>query len=461
MSVAQIERNPFIIAPGEYWADRETLWNKIIEYIELARHTRNNEIIVLTGDYGCGTTHSLKCIKKYLTEKGATASYVTMPVQGEFGDLYSAFIKDLGEEKRKIIIARIMENLGIIALPTGFDIKDVEIALENFVSSPSRYSMAYRSHDILREAGILRRLPSLTELWASMILALSTKEWPLFILIDEVDVAVANETLQRIRQLYDDSLYGLCLMFGLKGEPKDVETILGRALYTRMSLQPIQLYPISKEEGKEFLRTILKKRTPSKRNAFFPFTEKSIDTLIDTICPTTPRRLLRICSLIFEQARIENQEIIDEQFVSKIVVRFGEISLPLEMSRGETGTLEEESRRAGIPQKPLLQGLVEFGADGIPHITTPTGKWSAKEVIALLLYSRSPSTIGLRELARFVSMNWKSVNTRAVSANLSQMHQLVIPEGKKGSYSYRLSGAGISWVENVLVPKNLLKTNLS
>ena len=331
MSVAQIERNPFVIAPGEYWADREALWNRIAVYIELARHTRSNEIIVLTGDYGCGTTHALKYMKKYLTEKGATACYIVMPVEGTLEDLYSAFAKEIGEEKRRKITAKIIDDFGIreLSAPRAqVDANDIEIALERFVSSGRlQRPMSLRDMDMLREAGILGKLPSLSELWRSTIFALSTKDWPVFILIDELDVVAPRSLieLQRLRQVYDDSLSGLCLVFGLKGEPKDAKETLGKAFYTRMSLQPIQLYPLSKEEAMVFLKAVLE-RTRTTGPPFFPFTEEAIATLVDIVCPTTPRRLLRIGSLVFEQARMEEREIIDAEFVSRMVAKFGEIS---------------------------------------------------------------------------------------------------------------------------------------
>jgi hypothetical protein len=360
MAVAQTDRNPFIIAPGEYWADRETLWNKIANYIELARHTRSNEIIVLTGDYGCGTTHTLKYMKKYLTEKGATATYIVMPVEGTLEDLYSAFIKEIGEEKRTRIIAKMIDDLAVRELADKrFDVKDLEAVLGRLVSS-GRLSrgMSLRDMDILREAGVLGKLPSLSELWTSIIFALSTKDWPVFILIDELDVAAAEPKssieLQRLRQVYDDSLFGLCLVFGLKGEPKDARITLGKALYTRMSLQPIQLYPLSKEEAKVFLKAVLEK-TRTSSSPFFPFTEEAIETLVDVVCPTTPRRLLRIGSLVFEQARMEKQETIDGEFVSKIVAKFGEISV--QEARGLTIELADTSAKS-ISYLP--ESLAEF-----------------------------------------------------------------------------------------------------
>lgn len=447
--------NPFILTPGEYWANREDLWKRIADYIELARHTRSNEIIVLVGDYGCGTTHTLKYLKKYLTEKGAVASYVSIPVEATLRDIYSEFVKGIDEDKRSRIVSKLMDDLAIKEAPEkGLNIEEIEPFFKRLVTTGSERALSLRERDFLRKAGILDRIPSYRELWLYVISNLSTAEWPVFILIDEFDIAsmgyISMTLLNGIRRVYDDSLYGLCLVIGLKGEPKDVRKILGEALFSRMSLQPIPLYLISKEEGTEFLRAVLSRKRAKAESPFFPFTEKAIQALIDFSCPTTPRRLLRISSLIFEEACMEKLRVIDDKFVSRIAAKYGEISVSVQFPT--TGVpIKEKEAVAGT--EPILEGIIEYGTDGIPKILFAPEKLTAKEVIGLLLYARKPSTVGLRELTNLVSRNWRSVNVAYVSANLSQIRQYIIMEGKKGAYSYRLSGAGLSWIENALIPR--------
>ena len=104
-------RNPFIVTPGEFWADRDSLWKRIIDRIELARHTRSNEIIVLTGTYGCGTTHTLRYLKKFLDEKGAVATYITTPVRSSLESLYPRFFQQISADKREKIVAKIIDDL--------------------------------------------------------------------------------------------------------------------------------------------------------------------------------------------------------------------------------------------------------------------------------------------------------------------------------------------------------------
>jgi hypothetical protein len=105
------------------------------------------------------------------------------------------------------------------------------------------------------------------------------------------------------------------------------------------------------------------------------------------------------------------------------------------------------------PSKPEATGIIEYGTNGTPHIIVPPERLTAREVIGLLLYAKSPNSVSMSELTELVANNWKSVEMPYISSNLSQMRAFVIKEGSRGSYSYRLSGSGKSWVENELLPK--------
>lgn len=110
------------------------------------------------------------------------------------------------------------------------------------------------------------------------------------------------------------------------------------------------------------------------------------------------------------------------------------------------------------PSKPEQAGIIEYQSDGTPHISVSTDKLSAREVIGLLLYAKSPSAVSLNELTRLMADNWKNYDISSVSANLVQMKAFVIKEGERGSYAYRLSGSGKNWIENELLPKLKSKT---
>jgi hypothetical protein len=241
----------------------------------------------------------------------------------------------------------------------------------------------------------------------------------------------------------------MCLVIGLKGEPKDVRKQLGSALASRMSLQPIYIDPLSKDEGLGFLKDVLEHAYGQRKRQFLPFTEESAKTLVDLSCPCTPRRLLRICSVVFEEARRQGLAGIDKDFVLKTVLKFGEISISIPLPK----KAEPEEKREVIVTRPVLEGVIEYGANGVPHIIADLTKLTAKDVIGLVLYAKEPSSLSLREITDLVTKNWKTVGMRNVSANITQMRRRIIKEGKKGAYRYRLSGFGKSWIENKLVPQ--------
>jgi len=109
------------------------------------------------------------------------------------------------------------------------------------------------------------------------------------------------------------------------------------------------------------------------------------------------------------------------------------------------------------PSIPEVAGVIEYGSNGTPHIIVPPDKLTAREVIGLLLYAKSPNPVSMSELTKLVGINWKDVGAPYISSNLSQMRAFIIKEGGRGSYSYKLSGSGKNWVENELLPKLKLK----
>jgi hypothetical protein len=138
------------------------------------------------------------------------------------------------------------------------------------------------------------------------------------------------------------------------------------------------------------------------------------------------------------------EDIIDN-VIDSIISKLGSKDLALEIPTSLT------------PSKPEQVGIIEYGSDGSPHITVSPQKLTARDVIGLLLYSKSPNSISMNELAQLVANNWKNVEMPYISATLSQMRSYVIKEGSRGSYSYRLSGSGKSWIESELLPKLKVK----
>ncbi len=101
--------------------------------------------------------------------------------------------------------------------------------------------------------------------------------------------------------------------------------------------------------------------------------------------------------------------------------------------------------------KNSVTGIVEFTAEGRPHLTVPVDNLSAKEAISIVMYSLHPKPLGDGELSSLLSSSWKATNESVVRARVSELRK----EGKLISErgSYVLSGAGVQWVEGQLLPR--------
>ena len=108
------------------------------------------------------------------------------------------------------------------------------------------------------------------------------------------------------------------------------------------------------------------------------------------------------------------------------------------------------------PSQPLvlpltLDGIVESGPDGKPRLTIPVDLITAKEALALILYALNPTQFSDEELSTMLSSSWKTMKSEAVRARASELRRdgrLVADKGK-----YNLSGAGIQWIQNDVLPK--------
>jgi len=114
---------------------------------------------------------------------------------------------------------------------------------------------------------------------------------------------------------------------------------------------------------------------------------------------------------------------------------------------------EPTTRTAPLILKKKLVGIIEVTANGRPQVTIPPENLTAKDIIGLLLYWKYPSGLSLNELTQLISLSWNAMNQSTVSARLTEMKGLVIKEGQKGKYIYKLSGAGKSWVETNILPQ--------
>ena len=135
--------------------------------------------------------------------------------------------------------------------------------------------------------------------------------------------------------------------------------------------------------------------------------------------------------------------------------RFETLMRDVTLSPTAVASLSQISTVAS-PSQPLvlpltLDGIVESGPDGKPRLTIPVDMITAKEALALILYALNPTQFSDEELSTLLSSSWKTMKSEAVRARASELRRdgrLVADKGK-----YNLSGAGIQWIQNDVLPK--------
>jgi len=117
---------------------------------------------------------------------------------------------------------------------------------------------------------------------------------------------------------------------------------------------------------------------------------------------------------------------------------------------GSTQVSSDQSIQAFAPGEELA-GILEVTPEGKLHFTIPFDRISAKEAIGLILYGSNPAPIEDAKLIELLSASWKAVKDNVVRARVSELRKegkLIAEQGR-----YSLSGAGIQWITQEVLPK--------
>ena len=128
----------------------------------------------------------------------------------------------------------------------------------------------------------------------------------------------------------------------------------------------------------------------------------------------------------------------------------------LEKTLGPSGTLVVASTSSTPISTPLEQpigitGIVEFTSEGKPHLTVPVDTLSAKEAISLVMFSLHPKPLGDDDLSGLLSSSWKTTGESIVRARISELRREGKVIAERGNYV--LSGAGVQWIQNDILPR--------
>ncbi len=132
-------------------------------------------------------------------------------------------------------------------------------------------------------------------------------------------------------------------------------------------------------------------------------------------------------------------------------IRKGDFEIELEGDHDYVRERFEDLEKSLSPTAVGIAGIVEFTSEGKPHLTVPVDTLSAKEAISLVMFSMHPKPLGDDDLSSLLSSSWKTTGESIVRARISELRR----EGKviteRGNYV--LSGAGVQWIQNDILPR--------
>ena len=117
----------------------------------------------------------------------------------------------------------------------------------------------------------------------------------------------------------------------------------------------------------------------------------------------------------------------------------------------QTGSQSVDKSIDAVTPGEELTGILERTPEGKLHFTIPFDRISAKEAIGLILYSATPSAFEDASLIELLGTSWKAVKDNVVRARISELRKegkLIAAQGR-----YALSGAGIQWISQEVLPK--------
>jgi hypothetical protein len=117
---------------------------------------------------------------------------------------------------------------------------------------------------------------------------------------------------------------------------------------------------------------------------------------------------------------------------------------------GSPQGMGDQSLEAVMPGEELV-GILETTPEGKLHFTIPFDRISAKEAIGLILYSANPTPIEDAKVIELLGTSWKAMKDNVVRARVSELRKegkLIAEQGR-----YSLSGAGLQWITQEVLPK--------
>ena len=355
--------DPFPLQPTSTvrnWAGRLAEKELLTDIVRtpLATDIGTSEFTVIHGDYGAGKSHSMRYFESMINEieKDAFQSIAVYVPTSRWGRrqhffvLYEEIIQIIGID-RLVLLATTVRNRFLNAvedakgrltseqslageLPEDYFWKLVFSALDQSnvpmlklvltLGEENQQAIEYLQGSKPPPSGIglsgrvdsdfaaAKTLGSLLRVLSMSIRGETPACLATYLFLDEVESILDDrhtdlmQFFQGIRNLVNELPYNFCLIMSFSVETALIETVVPQPILERMTRQDyIELSPLTSDDAKGFLRELFEEYRPegfSHTNPFHPFTEESIELVLEREAQINPRRLFRVLNMILIRA---------------------------------------------------------------------------------------------------------------------------------------------------------------
>lgn len=357
---------PFRVIPEQetkIWADRSHLKKELNEFIEDFYKNSNSKIKCIWGDFGSGKSHSLMYLKTIFKEKNyGEFIYSPFPKQSKnFSDIFKqSFFSNLNffslarscqrlyehvknsknefEEYERIQSSlfdgwadfmKLMYDAGELFKRLG-----VQAMKEPYIIIIRQWLSGQKlSKSDLKKLGIMHSLENDSDYVKTFgcIIRILTSEfndrqlvvWALddSQFLGTLDSKSKNLIQQGLRDAFDASRKGLCLIISISKRNPKLDEILIEDLRSRMSPSSLELMQLSEKDATIFVKDLIndkRYKLDEKKNEWYPFEQKSVEEAINSIKEIEdliPRNIMNYFDDIVTLASNKKLDKIDIEFV--------------------------------------------------------------------------------------------------------------------------------------------------
>ena len=350
-----LRQDPFAIVPSnpvENWAGMSQLKDELLDIVlgVRARDIGSSEFVVLHGELGSGKSHAFRYLKTHIERNDqdfrSLAVYVERPRVASklnFLELYKYIITKIGREKITKICKdasdRVNDATNVIAKSAGFDQSNNLATFHSKVLDKERENRnmfelllhgASNNDEVFKFLAGSGKCPCTayegqisSDFMAAKVLGdffrtITTKLddtdsvfESVYLFVDECEVLFdarvteSDPVFSGFREIIDGAPYGLGLFLSFTAATALIEAYMPQNLLKRMTHSFIEIPMLEDDAAVDFLKEHLDWFRPEEseyNQTLYPFTEETIENIVEHQTSLTPRNLFRDCRRVLERS---------------------------------------------------------------------------------------------------------------------------------------------------------------